>query len=426
MMRAIKGMRDLLPPETALWRRLEDQAREVFRLYGFGEIRTPVLESTELFSRAVGAETDIVGKEMFTFQDRDDSSLSLRPEATASVVRAYVEHRLWERPGLTRLYYQGPMFRRERPQKGRYRQFSQIGAEVLGSGEPAVDYELLEMLSLLIAHCGLGAELRLNSIGCPADRSRYHQALRAALEPVIGRMCADCQRRMHTNPLRILDCKVPADQPIIAALPTIEEFLDSPCREHFAELRRLLDAGGIRYELAPRLVRGLDYYNRTAFEFVHGALGAQNALLGGGRYDGLARALGAPASPASIDQAIGFALGEDRWVLAMQADAGAVGEEPLDVCVIPVGAAMTFQALAVARQVRAAGFAAIVGDGARKLGKQLEMAAREGARYAVLIGEAEAAQGRLILRDLAAGEQREIPAAQLAEQLTPAAREVAR
>ena len=317
MMHAIKGMRDLLPPETALWRRLEDQAREVFRLYGFGEIRTPVLESTELFSRAVGAETDIVGKEMFTFLDRDDSSLSLRPEATASVVRAYVEHRLWERPGLTRLYYQGPMFRRERPQKGRYRQFSQIGAEVLGSGEPVVDYELLEMLSLLVARCGLRAELRLNSIGCPADRGRYHQALRAALEPVIGRMCADCQRRMHTNPLRILDCKVPADQPIIAGLPAIEEFLDAPCREHFAELRRLLDAGGIAYELAPRLVRGLDYYNRTAFEFVSGALGAQNALLGGGRYDGLARALGAPASPAGIDQAIGFALGEDRWILAM-------------------------------------------------------------------------------------------------------------
>ncbi len=425
MIHAIKGMRDILPPETALWRRLEDQAREVFRLYGFGEIRTPVLESTELFSRAVGAETDIVGKEMFTFQDRDDSSLSLRPEATASVVRAYVEHRLWERPGLTRLYYQGPMFRRERPQKGRYRQFSQIGAEVLGSGEPGVDYELLEMLSLLIARCGVRAELRLNSIGCPADRGRYHQALRAALEPVIGGMCADCQRRMHTNPLRILDCKVPADQPIIAALPTIEEFLDAPCREHFAELRRLLDAGGIAYELAPRLVRGLDYYNRTAFEFVSGALGAQNALLGGGRYDGLARALGAPASPASIDQAIGFALGEDRWILAMQADAGATGEEPLDVCVIPVGAAMTAPALALARQVRAAGFAAIVGDGARKLGKQLEIAAREGARFAVLVGEQEAVQGRLILRDLAAGEQREIPAVQLAEHLAPA-REVAR
>lgn len=424
MIRAIKGMRDILPPETALWDRLETEARALFRLYGFGEIRTPVLEPAELFARAVGADTDIVGKEMFTFQDRDESWLSLRPEATASVVRAYVEHRLWERPGLTRLFYLGPMFRRERPQKGRYRQFSQIGAEVLGGGAPVVDYELLEMLALLVARCGLEAQLRLNSIGCPADRTRYQEALRAALAPQIGHMCADCQRRFQTNPLRILDCKVPADQPIIAALPTIEDFLDAPCREHFAELRRLLDAGGIAYELAPRLVRGLDYYNRTAFEFVHGALGAQNALLGGGRYDGLARALGAPASPPGIDQAIGFAIGEDRWILAMQASAAtpaapvtAATNPPAQVFIIPIGAAMTAAALAIARRVRAADWPAETGDGSRKLGKLLELAARAGARFAVLVGEAEQAKGIVVLRDLATGAQREVPPAALAAAL---------
>lgn len=424
MIRAIKGMRDILPPETTLWNRLETEARALFRLYGFGEIRTPVLEPAELFSRAVGADTDIVGKEMFTFQDRDQSWLSLRPEATASVVRAYVEHRLWEQPGLTRLFYLGPMFRRERPQKGRYRQFSQIGAEVLGGGAPVVDYQLLEMLALLVARCGLAAQLRLNSIGCPADRARYQEALRAALAPQIGQMCADCQRRFQTNPLRILDCKVPADQPIIAALPALEAFLDAPCREHFAELRRLLEAGGVAYQLAPRLVRGLDYYNRTAFEFVHGALGAQNALLGGGRYDGLARALGAPASPPEIDQAIGFAIGEDRWILAMQSSAAASSPAPAPaVFVIPVGVALTTAALAIARRVRAAGVSAETGDGSRKLGKLLELAARAGARYAVLVGEAEQATGLIVLRDLATGTQRELPPAALAAALaaSPAA-----
>ncbi|MGH9535578.1 MAG: histidine--tRNA ligase [Terriglobales bacterium] len=425
MIRAIKGMRDLLPPETAQWRRLEAEARELFRRYGFGEIRTPVLEAAELFARAVGGDTDIVGKEMFTFQDRDQSWLSLRPEATASVVRAYVEHRLWERPGLTRLYYMGPMFRRERPQKGRYRQFSQIGAEILGGGAPAVDYELLEMLTLLLARCGLRAELRLNSIGCTADRARYQEALRAALRPVIARMCADCQRRMETNPLRVLDCKVPADQPIIEALPTMDAFLDPPCREHFAALLGLLDQGGIAYQLAPRLVRGLDYYNRTAFEFVHGALGAQNALLGGGRYDGLARALGAPDSPPGIDEAIGFALGEDRWVLAMQAEAGLAAEERVDVYIIPVGPAMTAAALAVARQARGCGLAAEVGDGGRKLGKSLELAAKRGARYAALLGEAEQAKGVVVLRNLATGEQRELAPTALGKHLGAAMAEVA-
>ncbi|MGH9484411.1 MAG: histidine--tRNA ligase, partial [Terriglobales bacterium] len=242
---AIKGMRDLLPADTIWFQRLEAAVREVFALYNFDEIRTPLLEPDELFRRAVGEETDIVGKEMYSFADRDGAQLTLRPEATASTVRAYVEHRLWERPGQCKLYYMGPMFRRERPQKGRYRQFYQVGAEVLGGDEPWIDCELLVMLQRLLARCGIrGAELVLNSVGCADDRPRYHEALRAALADKLPQMCADCQRRAQTNPLRVLDCKVAADQPIINALPTMQDFLDDKCRAHFDELCRLLDAAG--------------------------------------------------------------------------------------------------------------------------------------------------------------------------------------
>lgn len=415
MIKSIKGTRDLLPSETVLFQEVEAVARDVFGGYGFQEIRTPILEPTELFSRAVGADTDIVGKEMFTFQDRDDTSVCLRPEATASVVRAYVEHRLWERPGLTRLYYMGPMFRRERPQKGRYRQFSQIGAEVLGSGLPQVDFELLEMLSILLDRCGLGdAQLLLNSIGCAEDRQRYLAALREALAPDIGKMCADCRRRYQTNPLRVLDCKVPEDQPIIAALPPILDFLDEPCRGHFAAVRRLLDVHGIAYRLEPRLVRGLDYYQRTAFEFVHGALGAQNALLGGGRYDGLPRALGAPPQ---YSEGIGFALGEDRFVIAMQAAGRAAAAPALDAFLAPLGADLLDRALALARELRAAGLRVEVGDAGRKLAKLLELASRIGARSVVILGPEEWARGEVVLRDMASASQRAVAVRDLPGQL---------
>ncbi|HKS70971.1 MAG TPA: histidine--tRNA ligase, partial [Ktedonobacterales bacterium] len=357
---AVKGMRDLLPADAVWFQRLEDAAREVFALYNFDELRTPIVEAAELFSRAVGEDTDIVGKEMYTFPDPPGdphgTRLTLRPEATASTVRAYVEHRLWERPGLTRLYYAGPMFRRERPQKGRYRQFYQIGAEVLGGDGAWIDFELLAMLRMLLDRCGIeGAELVLNSVGCPLDRPRYHAALRAALAEKLPAMCADCQRRAQTNPLRVLDCKVPADQPIIAALPTIHEFLEENCRAHFAELRQLLEARGIAYRLDPRLVRGLDYYTSTAFEFLHGALGAQNALLGGGRYNGLAQSLGAPESAGG---GIGFALGEDRFVLAMQAAAVArkiAPESRLAALLVPLTQAELAPALELAERLRRSG-----------------------------------------------------------------------
>jgi histidyl-tRNA synthetase len=418
MIKAIRGTRDILPPESEAFQEAEAAARAVFGSYGFAEIRTPIFEATQLFARSVGEETDIVSKEMYTFLDRDETSLTLRPEATASVVRAYIEHRLWERPGLTRLYYMGPMFRRERPQKGRYRQFSQIGAEVLGSDDPQVDYELLEMLVALLDRCGIsGWELVLNSIGCPHDRPRYYEALRQALAPELPHMCADCRRRAETNPLRVLDCKVPDDQPVIAKLPAIGDYLDEPCRAHYARVRELLDKGGIRYRPEPRLVRGLDYYTRTAFEFVHGALGAQNALLGGGRYDGLAQALGAPAE---VGAGIGFAIGEDRFVTAMLAGrepasepAGPLAAGQVRVYIVPLGAEMQAEALKLARELRTSGIATAVGESGRRIGKLLETAGRAGARYAVIIGEKEVAAGEVAVKDLSTGGQKTLPRAEL-------------
>src|ERR1700722_7967681 len=329
MIKSPRGTRDLLPPDTALWNFVEATVRDIFRAYNFHEIRTPIFESTELFARGVGEETDIVTKEMFTWEDRGRAesdrgqSLTLRPENTAGVVRAYIEHKLWDR-GLNKLFYIGPQFRRERPQKGRYRQFYQIGAEVIGpaaagSQSPARDAEILELLATLLDRVGImNWTLELNSVGCPADREKFNEALREALAPVVGTMCVDCQRRAVTNPLRVFDCKVPEDQPIIDTLPRISQFLDEGCRKHFEAVQQILTQVGVRFSLNDRLVRGLDYYTRTAFEFTHGALGAQNAILGGGRYDGLSEALGGPAAPG-----IGFAIGEDRLVMSLQESASA-------------------------------------------------------------------------------------------------------
>src|SRR6201989_300546 len=278
MIKAVRGTRDLLPPDTALWNFADATVREVFRAYNFHEIRTPIFEETQLFARSVGEETDIVSKEMYTFEDRSRAesekgqSLTLRPENTAGVVRAYIEHKMWERPGVQKLFYIGPQFRRERPQKGRYRQFYQIGAEVIGpttagSESPARDAEVLEMLATLLDRLGIqGWTLQLNSVGCAEDRPLYIEALREALKPVVGQMCIDCQRRAETNPLRVLDCKVPEDQPIIEKLPKIGDYLDAECKAHFAEVRAILDTMGIEYTVNERMVRGLDYYQRTTFE----------------------------------------------------------------------------------------------------------------------------------------------------------------
>jgi histidyl-tRNA synthetase len=409
LIQSVKGTRDLLPGETPLWQRVEDEARRVFEAYNFREIRTPILEQTALFARSVGSDTDIVTKEMYTFEDRDSESLTLRPEATASVVRAYIEHGLYNEGGIHKLYYFGPMFRRERPQKGRYRQFYQIGAEVLGSDHPTIDAEVLEMLVLLLERLGLKEfKLLVNSVGCAKCRPEYLKKLRHALDAVKDKLCADCQRRSHTNPLRVLDCKVEADQPIIEKLPHILEHLCPECRQHFECVTGELDERGVAYEIVPRLVRGLDYYTRTTFEITSGLLGAQNALLGGGRYDGLSEMLGGPPAPG-----FGFAIGQDRLVLTVEETSALELKAPLAVYVAWMGEAAREPAMRLARQLRREGISAEISFQPVKLKKSLGLANRMQARHAIIIGEEEVSSRQYQLKDMETGEQTAVEAGQL-------------
>jgi histidyl-tRNA synthetase len=424
MIKAARGTRDLLPPDTALWNHVERIVRDVFRAYNFQEIRTPIFEATELFARGVGEDTDIVSKEMYTWEDRGRAesdkgqSLTLRPENTAGVVRAYIEHKLWDR-GLNKLYYIGPQFRRERPQKGRYRQFYQIGAEVIGpanagSESPARDAEVLEMLATLLDRLGITHwTLELNSVGTPADRVRYNEELRKALAPIAATMCDDCQRRAVTNPLRVFDCKVPEDQPKIEALPRISQFLGEDSRTHFEEVQAILTATGVPFTLNDRLVRGLDYYTRTAFEFTHGALGAQNAILGGGRYDGLSEALGGPAAPG-----IGFAIGEDRLVMSLPDSAESLYPKP-DVYIAPLGAGMNREAARLARELRRHDLVVELGDESFRLKKSFDAAAKLGARNVLIVGENEVKADTFALKNQQTGEQLSVPRGELVAKLLP-------
>jgi histidyl-tRNA synthetase len=430
LLKAVRGTRDLLPPETELWNRVESTTRRVMARYNFGEIRTPVFEDTQLFARGVGEETDIVSKEMYTWEDRaraqseKSQSLTLRPENTAGVVRAYIEHKMGETGLLQKLYYIGPQFRRERPQKGRYRQFWQIGAEVIGppsagSESPLRDAEVIELLASLLDELGIsGWTLVLNSVGSATDRPRYIAALREALKDKAPHMCSDCQRRAETNPLRVLDCKVPEDQPIIETLPKIADYLDDASKAHFAAVLSALDACGVKYEVNPRLVRGLDYYTRTTFEFTHGGLGAQNALLGGGRYDGLSEMLGGPKAPG-----IGFAMGLDRLILTLQAQEkeSATGTSQgtlADAYIAPLTEAQNAPALQLARELRREGLRIDLGDGTFRLKKSFEMGNKL-ARAIVLLGEDEQRSGILTVKTFATGEQTKIPRDQLAQSLRP-------
>jgi histidyl-tRNA synthetase len=497
--RSVKGTRDLLPPDTNLWQRVEQEAHRVFAAYHYGEIRTPILEETALFARGVGTETDIVKKEMYTFEDHGvphlaglrseilthrpllgspedflvyldrlqtfiagvksalekglvlktpqnfvllnalestpsalkakyteadevtfgleldmvngilqdvkfGDSLTLRPEATASVVRAYIEHSLYNVGGIQKLYYIGPMFRRERPQKGRYRQFYQIGAEVLGSQAPMVDVEILEMLVLFLERVGIREyQLLVNSVGCSNCRPAYLEALRAALQDVKSTMCVDCQRRADTNPLRVLDCKVPDDQPIIEKLPKIIDHLDPECRQHFDRVKSELGARGLAYHITPRLVRGLDYYTRTTFEITSGALGAQNALVGGGRYDGLSEMLGGPPTPG-----IGFSIGQDRLILAVQAAALLQPGNTLDVFVVWMGEPTLAPAARLVRELRAQGLSVEIDYDSMKIKKAMGIASKLQARFAVIIGEGELAGGKYQVKNMASSEQIEL------------------
>jgi len=401
MIKAVRGTRDILPPSSAVWNHVETITREVFRTYNYAEIRTPIFEQTELFARGVGEETDIVSKEMYTWDDRDGTSITLRPEATASVIRACIEHRLDQVPGLKKFYYLGPMFRRERPQKGRFRQFSQIGAEVIGSESPAIDAELIEMVLEILARCGVDQpHLVINSVGCPKCRPAFIEKLRQRLQEVKSRMCEDCRRRAETNALRVLDCKVSEDQPIIDNLPSILDHLGPECATHFADVRGLLDARGIGYEIRPRLVRGLDYYTKTTFEVLHGALGAQNSVLGGGRYDGLAEALGSRVPLPGI----GFSIGEDRLVMTIEERLNAASLAPLDLYVVPMGDEAVRHAALLARDLRRAGVVVEVSTDA-KVKRAMELANKLGARFALLIGDNEIAAGVYALKDMAKAEQ---------------------
>ncbi len=427
-LKAVRGTRDLLPDQTPLWNHVEATARKLFARYGFGEIRTPIFEDTSLFSRSVGEETDIVSKEMFTWEDRARAasekaqSLTLRPESTAGVVRAYIEHKLGEAGQLQKLFYIGPQFRRERPQRGRYRQFWQIGAEVIGpqtSGaeSPIRDAEVLEMLASLLDELGVRDwKLELNSVGSAEDRARYNTALREALAPVKDKLCPDNQRRAETNPLRVLDSKDEADQDIINALPKVADFLSPDSKTHFEEVLTALDACRVQYHVNPRLVRGLDYYTRTTFEFtVTTGLGTQNALLGGGRYDGLSEMLGGPRAPG-----IGFAIGEDRLILTLQAQAEADGTPTappkLDAYIAPIGSAQNAAALALARDLRREGLTIEVGDGKFKLGKSFDTADKQ-ARHIILLGEDEVATHILTVKTFATGEQVKVERAALEAKL---------
>lgn len=420
---AIKGTRDLLPPDTELWNRVEQTAREVFGTFGFGEIRPPIFEPTELFARSIGMDTDVVGKEMYSFEDRDETSVSLRPEATASVCRAYIEHGMHAWPQPVKLYYTGPMFRRERPQKGRYRQFYQIGAEVLEMVPPnqdpaknigkdaAVDAEVIEMVMAFFARSGLeGVELAINSIGDRQCRPKYVELLRAELMKVKDKLGPDSQRRILTNPLRVLDSKLESEQGIIAGLPRISDHLCANCAAQYAELKRQLGMRGVPYAENWRLVRGLDYYMRTTFEITARGLGSQNAVCGGGRYDGLVELLGGPPT-----KGIGFAIGEDRLILSLE-EAGKGGAAlGRDVFVAWMGEQAQGAAILAAQKLRASGFRVELPPVEQKFGKALGQADKLGARYALILGDDEIRTGQWTVKTLASGEQAKMSEAEFLE-----------
>jgi histidyl-tRNA synthetase len=390
----VKGMNDILPAQVGRWQEMERVAREVFALYGYREVRTPAVEHYALFARGVGEMTDIVNKEMYVFEDKGEERLALRPEGTAGTVRAYIEHGCHVE-GLQKWYYLGPMFRRERPQKGRYRQFHQIGCEALGAAQPATDAEQIAMLDDLFARLGVRASLKLNTVGDANCRPAYLKDLRAYLAAHRDRLCGDCNERIERNPLRVLDCKVETCQPVLREAPRLLDRLCADCKEHFDAVKAGLDALGVAYVVDPRLVRGLDYYVRTAYEFTSDALGAQSAVAGGGRYDGLVETLGGPATPG-----IGFALGQERLALVMEA----LGREPPEprpaVFLVSADEAGAREAMKRAAELRKAGIACDLDPRGGKLKAQFKQAERVGARYAVVLGGDEAASGKAKLKDM--------------------------
>ena len=406
-MKQPRGTQDFLPPASERFWALEKLGADIFERAGYGRVITPMFEDTDLFERGVGESTDIVNKEMYTFPDRSDHSLTLRPEGTASVMRAIVTNHLWDAGLPIKLYYDAAMFRYERPQKGRFRQHHQLGIEAVGSEDPALDAEVIEIGNDFLREARVGAvTLLVNSMGHRgADcRDRYLPALRAFLEQHREELDADCKRRMVTNPLRVFDCKVPEDQAILANAPMLSDFICDECRAHLASVEGFLDDAGIKYEMAPRLVRGFDYYTRTTFEYQSGALdAAQNAVGGGGRYDGLVEEIGGPALPG-----IGFGLGIERILLAQEAAGGAAEPDRPACYVIPLEQAARAESVRLTRRMREAGLGADMAYVERGLKTQLKHADRIGARYAALIGEKELKARSVTMRDMTTGEQTQV------------------
>ncbi|MEZ8345852.1 histidine--tRNA ligase [Vibrio splendidus] len=412
---AIRGMNDCLPTQSPLWQKVESAVKSVVSAYGYNEVRMPIVEETNLFSRAVGEETDVVSKEMYTFDDRNGDSLTLRPEGTAGCVRSCIQNSLINRDE-QRLWYMGPMFRHERPQKGRYRQFHQCGVEVFGLDGPDVDAELIMMTARLWRELGIDKHVRLelNSIGSQEDRVSYRTALVAFLEQHIDVLDEDCKRRMHTNPLRVLDTKNPDVQAILGDAPRLSEYLGEESKQHFAGLCELLDAVGIEYQVNERLVRGLDYYNRTVFEWITDSLGAQGTVCGGGRYDGLVEQLGGKAT-----NAVGFAMGLERLVLMMETLELTEVRRSVDVYVVAAGEGTMIAGMQLANQLRdtVEGVRVMNHFGGGNFKKQFKRADKVGAVVALVLGENEVADNTVVLKDLVGGEQKTVSQTEVAEKV---------
>jgi histidyl-tRNA synthetase len=408
--KVIKGFKDILPPETKRWRMLEESAQEVLEGFGFSEIRVPILEKAELFSRSIGEETDIVGKEMYSFEDRSGDVVTMRPEATASIVRAYIEHKMYAADPVAKLYSIGPMFRHERPAKGRYRQFHQINVEVFGISHPMIDAEVMAILMYYLSIVGVKeCTLQINSLGCPRCRLPYKETLRAFLGDQLPHLCGDCRRRAEQNPLRTFDCKVPGCRDIMSQAPMVSDYLCTACTDHFAAVRDYLEALKILYETNPRMVRGLDYYTKTAFEVVAGGLGAQNAVAAGGRYDHLVAELGGPDIPG-----IGFATGMERLLLILP-------DEPLPrgplLFIAALGEGPQREAFGLSYKLNQARVKTMIDYEGRSLKAQMRRADKFGARYVLIIGEDELRTGQAILRDMHEGKQEEIPIPSIFEEM---------
>ena len=413
MIKGVPGVPDILPSEIKKWQYLEVKARRVLESYGYSEIRTPIFEKTELFARGIGQDTDIVQKEMYTFVDPRRESLTLRPEGTASIIRAFLQHKMYTKGSLVKVYYLGPMFRHERPQAGRFRQFHQIGAEAIGLENPSLDAEVIAMLDHLFLDLDIGStKLQINSVGCKECRPEFKRRFSVYLGPKANRLCVDCQGRLNRNPLRILDCKNPACQEVIAKAPKLTAVLCRSCSSHFRQVQSTLSFLKVDFSINERLVRGLDYYNRTAFEFLNLELGAQNALAGGGRYDGLAEQIDGVPTPA-----IGFALGMERTLASLPAVPSG-GDAPLEGTFIATLGDESFRSgMLISQELRKKGQKAALDFEGRSLKGQMRLANKERYRYCVIIGDEELKKGSVILKDMAKAEQSEVPISQVTNRI---------